>query len=110
MIALLGLWEFGDIAALLVPGFGRIPAYLWNHIIVGLMLIIVGVWSARTKDARTAKTMYWIAVGAGVWLIIGSLIFRYPAISVGLWNDIIVGILVAILGVWAALSSPQVRG
>jgi hypothetical protein len=106
----LGLWEFGDIAALFVPGFGSLPAYLWNHIIVGLVLIITGVWAARTNDAGTAKTMSWIAVVAGIWLIIGTLILRRPVITVGAWNDIIVGVIVVVLGVWAALTSPRISG
>jgi len=57
IIALLGLWEFGDIAALFVPGFGSIPAFVWNHIIVGMILIITGVWAACTSNVGIAKTM-----------------------------------------------------
>lgn len=110
IIALLGLWEFGDIAALFVPGFGSIPVYLWNHIIVGLVLVIAGVWAARTKNASTAKTMNWIAVVAGVWLVIGTLILRRPVIAIGSWNDIIVGVSVVVLGLWAALTSPRASG
>jgi hypothetical protein len=52
MIALLGLWEFGDIAALFVPNFGNIQPFVWNHIIVGLILMIVGVLAARHPPQR----------------------------------------------------------
>jgi hypothetical protein len=110
IIALFGLWEFGDIAALFVPGFGSIPIFVWNHIIVGMILMIVGVWAALTSGAGTARKMNWIAAGAGVWLIISSIIFRYPVMGAGLWNDVIVGGIVSILGVWAALASPRVAG
>ena len=105
IIALLGLWEFGDIAALFVPDFGRIPDFLWNHIIVGLILMIVSVWAARTHNARIAKTMNWIAAVAGVWLMISSFILRFPVIGGGLWNDLLVGGIAFVLGVWAALTS-----
>lgn len=108
IIALFGLWEFGDIAALFVPDFGRIPSFVWNHIIVGLILMIVGVWAARTSNAVTARTMNWIAAGAGLWLIISSFILRYPVIAAGLWNDLIVGVIAFIFGVWAALTSRRV--
>jgi hypothetical protein len=37
IIVLLGLWEFADMAALFVPDFGKIPDFLWNHILVSLI-------------------------------------------------------------------------
>ena len=110
IIALSGLWEFGDIVAPFVPGFGNIHAFVWNHIIVGFILMIAGAWAALTSNVGTAKTMDWIAAVAGVWLIIASFILGNPVIAVGLWNDIIVGVIVLILGVWAALASPRVAG
>ena len=109
-IALLGLWEFADIVALFVPDFGKIPDFLWNHIIIGFLLMIVGVWAARTSNAGTAKTMNWIAASAGIWLMISSFILRYPVINAALWNDLIVGAIAFVLGVWAALTSPRVAG
>ena len=110
IIALLGLWEFGDIAALFVPNFGKIQSFVWNHIIVGLILMIVGVWAARTSNAGTAKRMNWIAIGAAGWLIISSFILRYPVIAVGFWNDLIVGVIVLVFGVWATLTLGQATG
>jgi hypothetical protein len=109
IIALFGLWEFGDIAALFVPGFGRIQPLVWNHIIVGLILMIVGAWAARTSHAGTARTTNWIAIVAGTWLIMASFVLGNPFIAVGRWNDIIVGVIVLILGVRIALTSPRIR-
>ncbi len=99
LIALLGLWEFGDIAALFVPDFGTIPAFVWNHIIVGLVLMIAGIWAALTRKAGTAKTMSRIAGAASVWLLLSSFILRYPLIGVGVWNDLSVGVLGVVLGI-----------
>lgn len=110
IVALLGLWEFADITALFVPDFGNIPGFLWNHIIIGFLLMLAGVWAARTNNTGTAKIMNWIAAGAGIWLIISSIILRYPVINAALWNDLIVGIIAFVLGVWAALRSPRVPG
>ncbi len=107
IIALLGLWEFGDVVAPFVPGFGHVPSFLWNHIIVGFVLMLAGVWAALTRNVGTARTMDWIAAIAGAWLIVASFILGSPFISAGLWNDIIVGVIVLILGVWAALTSPR---
>jgi hypothetical protein len=110
IIALCGLWEFGDIAALFVPDFGHIKAFVWNHILVGLVLMIIGAWAALTSSVRFAKRLDWLAAAAGVWLIIAPFILGLPEIAAGLWNDIIVGLIVIILGVWAALSAPRAAG
>jgi len=110
IIALLGFWVFADIVALFIPDFGTIPDFLWNHIIVGLILMIVGIWAARTSNASTAKTMNWIAAGAGLWLMASSFVLRYPVIHAGLWNDLIVGAIAFVLGIGAALTSPRLIG
>jgi len=104
VIALLGLWEFGDIAALFTPGFGEIRAFVWNHIFVGLILMIVGAWAALTKDKTTAYTMNWIAIAAGVWLLVASFILGNPIHNVGIWNDVLVAGIVIVLAVWSARS------
>jgi hypothetical protein len=103
-IALCGLWEFGDIVAIFIPGFGSIQTFVWNHIIVGIILVIAGAWAALMSNVRIAKIMDWIAALAGAWLLTASFILGSPMIAPGLWNDIIVGLIVTILGAWAALA------
>ncbi len=107
VIALLGLWEAGDVLALFVPGFGDVPIFVWNHIGVGLIWIVVGGQAARTGDARSARRWQAIASVAGLWLIVSALILRLPAVTAGLWNDLIVGAGVGILSGWAAVTSPR---
>jgi hypothetical protein len=109
-IALLGLWEFADIAAIFVPSFGTIPGFLWNHIIAGFLLMLAGARAARTHSARTARSMHWTAAGAGLWLVISSFILRSPLVPVGLANDLIVGVMAFILGAWSALVSRRETG
>jgi hypothetical protein len=103
LIALCGLWEAGDIAAIFVPGFGTVPAFVWNHIATGVILVIAGARAARARDAATARRMAWISAIAGAWLIIAAFVFggaRHPA---GLWNDVVVGVVVVILSVTSGL-------
>jgi len=107
-IALCGLWEFGDIAALFVPDFGNIQAFVWNHILVGMILIFTGTWAALTSNMGAAKTMSWIAAVAGLWLMIAPFVLGVPVVAAGLWNDIIVGGIALILGAWAALALRRV--
>lgn len=107
IIALCGLWELGDIALPFVIGFGNVMSFVWNHILVGIILVYAGVRAALTRNVRTARTMNWIAAIAGIWLIVAPFLLGRPEIAAGLWNDIIVGAIVTILGVWAALATPR---
>ena len=66
--------------------------------------------AARTGNIRTARTLDWIAAVTGGWLVIAPFLVGTPEIVAGLWNDLIVGSIVFILGVWAALASPRAAG
>ena len=41
IIALCGLWELGDIVLPFVIGSGNVQAFVWNHIIVGMVLVTI---------------------------------------------------------------------
>jgi hypothetical protein len=105
LIALLGLWEFGDVVAPLVPGFGVVPVYVWNHVAVGAILLVTGGWAAFTNDARTARRLAVVAALAGAWLVITTPILRRPAVPAALWNDLVVGAAVVILAIASGLQT-----
>jgi hypothetical protein len=50
---------------------------------IGLILVIAGVWAARTNNPGTARTLSWIAVMAGSWLVIATFILRRPVLAIG---------------------------
>jgi hypothetical protein len=106
IVALLGLWEFGDIAALFIFRLERVPAPIWNHVITGGILIILGTWAALTRKRSTARTLDGIAAGAGAWLMLSRFILG-AALPAALWNDAIVGALILILGVWSAIETSR---
>lgn len=108
LIALCGLWEFGDIVLPSVIGFDHVPPFVWNHILVGLILILAGTRAALTGNVRTARTMDWVAAVTGLWLILTTFLLRDPGITAGLWNDIIVGVIVIALGVWSLRSRMRI--
>lgn len=107
IIVLCGLWEAGDILALFVRGFGRIQVFVWNHIIVGILLIIIGVWASRTENVHTAVTLNRVAALAGLWLIVASFLLRPLELAAGLLNDVIVGAIVLVLGAWSAVRATR---
>ena len=73
-----------------------------NNIIVGILLVIFAYLSTRVK-----KSMCWINVVAGIWLFISAFISGIVGSQSGnFWNYLIVGIIVAVVGIWASLSNP----
>ena len=107
IIALVGLWEFGDIVLPFIIGFGNVQAFVWNHIAVGLILMLAGARAGLASNVRTARTMDWLAAVAGAWLVFAPFLWAPPDIAAGRWNDIIAGIIAFALGVWAALAVPR---
>jgi len=99
LVGLAGLWE---VIAVFILGYTASPAALWNALIVGVALLVLGVWAALSNREATDKTLDWINVIIGAWLIIAPFILGYTAIAAAMWNDIIVGIVVIVFEVWAA--------
>jgi len=94
---ILGLW-------LIVSGF--IPSLLtgsgnlWNHLIVGILILIFSIWVVKSRWPE------WINFILSIWLIIAAFI---PSIAdvTAKWNNIIVGILIVIFAIWAASMKPK---
>ncbi len=101
VIALGGLWE---IISPFVLGYSNNTGALWDSIIIGIVLLVLGVWSALTTNPGTARVLDWINFILGLWLIISSFVLGFSSIAIAMWDLIIVGIIVAVLGIVAALS------
>lgn len=104
LVVLLGAWEF---LASFILGYSAKTGALWNAIILGIALVILAGWAALSNQVSTVKSLAWINVVLGVWLILAPFIIGYATLAVALWNDIIVGILVVVLAGWAALVAPS---
>jgi VIT1/CCC1 family predicted Fe2+/Mn2+ transporter len=101
IIALAGLWE---IVAPFVFGMTAASAFLWDAIIVGLALLVFGVWAALANTEETVKYLNWINAVLGLWLIIAPFVLTYSNATAAMWNDIIIGLVALVLGVWAAMT------
>lgn len=53
------------------------------------------------------KQLAWVNVVLGVWLIVAPYVLSYSTTSTALWNDIIIGVLVAIVALIGALGSEK---
>ncbi len=56
---------------------------------------------------KTAKTLSWIIALAGLWEIVAPFVFGMTATTAFLWDAIIVGLALAVFGVWAALANEE---
>jgi hypothetical protein len=98
----LGVWL---VAAPFILGYASITAPLWNDILVGLTIaILTGI---RAFGALNQSALSWTNVALGVWLVAAPFILGYSGVAAALWNDLIVGLLVAILAWRSAVARPQ---
>lgn len=81
----------------------------WNSYVLGV-LVFAFAWAALATPRRWEE---WIELVLGVWLVISPFIlFFYKTEFGAAWNQIVLGILIAIDALWvlAAYSSePQIR-
>ncbi len=101
IIAVAGLWE---IVAPFIFGMTATTAFLWDAIIVGLALVVFGVWAALSNQETTVKYLNWINAVLGLWLIIAPFVLSYSSAATAMWNDIVIGLVALVLGAWAALA------
>lgn len=102
--AILGLWQ---LLSPFILGYSGTMVALWNAVIVGIILIVLGVWSALSSSVSTTRALDWINFIVGLWLIVSPFILAFSGVSIALWDAVIVGIIVAVIDLVAALA---VRG
>lgn len=49
------------------------------------------------------KTLSWVNFVLGLWLIVAPFVLLYRGISAALWDNVVVGIIIAALALWRAL-------
>jgi hypothetical protein len=126
----IGAWL---ILAPFILGYATIDAALWNDVVCGAWLVVAGL--TRAGGTRKNEWLSWTNLGFGVWLILAPFILNYEgeaaeavlegeagvgadpiAGAVGVanvtgayWNDVVVGILVAVLAAYAAMKTRQAK-
>lgn len=72
-----------------------------NGIVFG---IIVAILAATRFAGATGPWASWIDALIGIWLIISPWVYGYAG-EPWMWNSIVVGIIMFVLGVWSASAS-----
>ncbi|MGE5224301.1 MAG: SPW repeat protein [Omnitrophica WOR_2 bacterium] len=104
--AILGLWQ---LLSPFILGYSGTMVALWNAVIVGIVLIVLGVWSALSSSATTTRALDWINFLVGLWLIVSPFLLAFTGISIAFWDAVIVGIVVAVIDLVAALAVRSVE-
>lgn len=95
---LAGLWV---IISPWVYGHTGSVGSVWNDVIVGIIIAILA--ASRFSGAR-ALWPSWINVLLGIWLIISPWIYGFAFHRARVWNSVIFGIVVIILGLWSGFA------
>lgn len=74
----------------------------WNAVIVGAIIAV----AATAALVAFHKWEEWVNVALAAWLILSPLALDYASQATVSWNQIIVGALVGILALWAAITTP----
>lgn len=73
-----------------------------NDITIGVIIALLATF--RLLGAYRAAWLSWLNALLGIWLIVAPFILGYDSSS-ALWNDVIVGLFIAFLGLWSATAS-----
>ena len=103
-VAVIGLWEA---LAPFILGYSFIAAALANALVIGITIIILAAWAGLTSNLISERTLDWVIAVLGLWLIAAPFVLGYSDLTIAMWNAIIVGVVVAGLEIWAALSVPS---
>jgi hypothetical protein len=95
-----GIWLIIAPFALL---YGRGTARV-NDIVLGIIIGVFGLIRALAPGPQTAW-LSWLNALWGIWLIIGSFVLAYAGSA--RTNDIVLGIIVLVLGLWSASGAMQ---
>ena len=74
-----------------------------NQFWVGVLVFVIALICA--VNPSTSSWLSWVNVALGIWLVLAPFLLGYASLEVALWNEVILGAIVAGLGTWSALVS-----
>lgn len=102
---LLGTWL---IIAPFALGYSQSASARWNDIVVGAAILIMAARCAFAPADEVGLSSACAVLGG--WLVIAPFALGNSNITANVWNDVVVGVLVAVLGAWSAFAGQQIHG
>jgi len=103
-------WLTGILGILLiiapfVLGYSSDSPALWSNIVLGAIVVIVSAIKGFIPD-RT-RWEYWLAALMGLLAILAPFVLHFTLAATALWTTIILGVVIAVLAGYKALSMNQ---
>lgn len=73
---------------------------VWNNVVAG---ILVAVFAASRVAGAAGRWASWLDALIGGWVILSPWVYNYAGTE-WMWNSVVVGIVIAVLGIWSALA------
>lgn len=99
IIVLVGLWL---IVSPFLLGYAGDSVALWNSIIIGVVIAAIAL--VRAFSSASSFWLSWVSFALGLWLMFAPFFLAYSGLNFAHWNTTLVGIVVASLSAWSALT------
>ncbi|MCS6945356.1 MAG: SPW repeat protein [Sutterellaceae bacterium] len=81
-------------------------AATWNAAILGVLISAAAIWALF----RVFAWQQWANVAFGLWLIVSPWLLGFGGVAAALYNAVIVGLVVAVLALWALGTDRDIGG
>lgn len=78
-------------------------ASLWSNVVVACIVAVVSAIRFYTPERNA--WLSWFNCLLGLWMLITPWVYAFTGIQARFYNNVVFGIVVAVLGAWAALES-----
>jgi len=97
----LGFWL---IVAPFALAYAGVTTAVYKDVVLGILIAALALWRAVGAETPGMASVSWLVAAGGLWVLIAPFVLGYMAATVAVYNDVIVGLAVAILGAWRGLS------
>lgn len=112
LVGLAGVWLLVQVLVLDLA-----TASFWNDAIVGIALVAIGAYNfyRRANERLASSPAAGLAALLGLWLVVSPFAFADEfmlsevATGAGFWNDVVLGVVVFLLGLYSVLESRSVE-
>jgi hypothetical protein len=95
-----GVWL---VVAPWVLGFTHESTAAWNAYAAGVIIAVAAI-AALTAFHEWEE---WVNAVIGLWLIVSPWLLGFAALAAATWNQVVLGVIVGGLAIWAAYSARQ---
>jgi hypothetical protein len=101
----LGVWLIFAPFTLL---YAKVQTAMYEDVLLGLVIGSLALSRAVGPETEAMTQVSWYVATAGLWVLIAPFVLGYAGTTAAVFNDVSVGLVVAILAFWRGLAEgPQ---